>query len=46
MGKKEFKKSVINNRNSYAHIWHLVASWACKVTEIVTQRSTEEASIV
>ena len=46
MGKKLFLKSVINNRNSYVHIWHLVASWVCEVTEIVTQRSTDEASFV
>ena len=45
MGKKGiFKKSVINNRNSY--VWYMVTSWACEVTEIVTQRSTDEASFV
>ena len=46
MGKKEFLKSVINSRNSYVHVWHLVVSWACEVTEIVTQRSTEETFCV
>ena len=25
---------------------YIVASWACEVTEILTQRSTEEASII
>ena len=25
---------------------YMVASWACEVTEILTQRSTEEASFV
>ena len=31
------------NRNSYMY---MVASWACEVTEIFTQRSTDEASFV
>ena len=35
MGKKEFLKSVIYNRNSYLY-------WSLKVTEILKQRSTEE----
>ena len=42
MGKKEFLKSVIYNRNSWMY---MVASWACEVTEIFTH-STEEASCV
>ena len=44
MGKDEFLKSVIYNRNSYVDV--LVASWACEVTEILKQRSTEKASYV
>ena len=39
--KKEFLKSVIYNRNVI-----IVVSWACEVTEILTQRSSEEASFV
>ena len=45
MDKKEFLKSVIYNRNSY-QVDVLVASWASEVTEILTQRGTEEASVV
>ena len=26
--------------------WYMVASWACEVTEILSQRCTEEASFV
>ena len=36
MGKTDFSKSAINNRNS---MMNMVASWACEVTEILTQRS-------
>ena len=43
MGKKEILKSVIYNRNS---LMYMVAIWACEVTEILTQRSTEEVSFV
>ena len=38
MLEKEFLKSVIYNRNSYVFIWYLVASWACEVTVILTQK--------
>ena len=43
MGKKNFLKCYIQ-RNSY--MLCMVASWACEVTEILKQRSTEEASFV
>ena len=46
MGEKEFWKNIIYIRNSYVYIWYLVTSWACEVTEILKQRSTEEASFV
>ena len=38
--KKELLKSVIYNRNCKMY---MVASSACEVTEILSQRSTEEA---
>ena len=40
---KSFSISVIYNRKRYMC---MVASWACEVTEILTQRSTDEASFV
>ena len=38
MLEKEFLKGAIYNRNSYVYIWYLVASWACEVTVILTQK--------
>ena len=38
MLEKEFLKSVIYNRNSHMYIWYLVASLACEVTLILTQK--------
>ena len=35
---KEFLESVIYNRNSYVYISYLVASWACEVIVILTQK--------
>ena len=40
MQEKEFLKSVIKNRNSHVNIWYFVASWACEVTVILTQKSS------
>ena len=36
--RKSIFKSVINNRNSYVYMWYLVASWACDVIVILTQK--------
>ena len=35
---KEYLQYVIYNRNSDVYIWYLVASWACEVTLIPTQK--------
>ena len=36
--------SVINNRNSYVYIWYLVASWACEVIVIFTQKKLPQCT--
>ena len=38
MREKEFLKCVIYNRNGDVYIWYMVASWACEVTVILTQK--------
>ena len=38
-GKKIFLKSVLYNTHSLVYIWYLVASCACEVTLILTQKS-------
>ena len=43
MGKKIISKKC-HKQQKYLDV--LVASWACEVTEILTQRSTEEAYFV
>ena len=35
-------KSVIYNKNSYVYIRYFVASWACEITEILTQEALEK----
>ena len=42
MGRKNFIKCHLQQKQ----LDIMVASWACEVTEILTQRSTEEASFV
>ena len=42
MGKKNFIKSHLQQK----YLDEMVAIWACEVTEILTQRSSEEASFV
>ena len=39
IGQKEFFKSAIYNRNKQVYVWHMVASWACEVTVILTQNN-------
>ena len=46
MGEKQIFRSLIYNRNSYVYIWYLVASWACEVTLILTQKRLHQLLIL
>ena len=45
-GQKLFFKSAIHKRKSQVYIWYIVVTWAYEVTEILTERSTKEASLL